>query len=43
MSKTTFKTNPVAGDRTLRSDVLDRLVMTLGAKLVVSDSESAAS
>ena len=33
----------LAGDRTLRSDVLDRLVMALGAKLVVSDSESAPS
>ena len=33
----------LAGDRTLRSDKLDRLVLALGAKLVVSDSESAAS
>jgi hypothetical protein len=32
----------LAGDRTLRSDVLDRLVMALGAKLVVSERESAA-
>lgn len=30
----------LAGDRTLRSDVLDRLVLALGAKLVVSGSES---
>jgi hypothetical protein len=32
----------LAGDRTLRSDVLDRLVSVLGAKLVVSGSESGA-
>jgi len=30
----------LAGDRTLRSDVLDRLVSALGARLVVSGSES---
>lgn len=30
----------LAGDRTLRSDVLDRLVLALGARLVVSGSES---
>ena len=30
----------LAGDRTLRSDVLDRLVPALGARLVVSGSES---
>ena len=30
----------LAGDRTLRSDVLDRLVLDLGGKLVVSGSES---
>ena len=30
----------LAGDRTLRSDVLDRLVLALGGKLVVSGSES---
>ena len=29
----------LAGDRTLRSDVLDRLVSALGARLVVSASE----
>lgn len=28
----------LSGDRTLRSDVLDRLVMALGAKLVVSEA-----
>jgi hypothetical protein len=31
----------LAGDRTLRSDVLDRLVSALGARLVVSGSDSA--
>ncbi len=30
----------LSGDRTLRSDVLDRLVSALGARLVVSGSES---
>ena len=30
----------LAGDRTLRSDVLDRLVSALGARLVVSGSKS---
>lgn len=30
----------LAGDRTLRSDVLDRLVSALGARLVVTGSES---
>ena len=30
----------LAGDRTLRSDVLDRLASALGASLVVSGSES---
>ena len=30
----------LAGDRTLRSDVLDRLVSALGARLVVSASDS---
>ena len=30
----------LAGDRTLRSDVLDRLVSALGARLVVSARES---
>lgn len=30
----------LTGDRTLRSDVLDRLVSALGARLVVSDSDS---
>ena len=30
----------LAGDRTLRSDVLDRLVLALGGRLVVSGSES---
>jgi len=30
----------LAGDRTLRSDVLDRLVAVLGARLVVSGRES---
>jgi len=33
----------LAGDRTLRSDVLDRLVSALGARLVVTGSESGAS
>jgi hypothetical protein len=33
----------LAGDRTLRSDVLDRLVLVLGARLVLSGSESDAS
>jgi hypothetical protein len=31
----------LAGDRTLRSDVLDRLIAALGARLVVSGSDSA--
>lgn len=30
----------LAGDRTLRSDVLDRLVLVLGAKLVASGTNS---